>query len=96
MSAVNGKLENSATPGWQVLLFACAGSIGFLIILTCGDFVYKHTRGHRAYSDLIWVAMMLGGMVGAVYFYRILVRGYHLGIEFFHGLQWYHWLWAVM
>ena len=96
MSSVNGKLGNNAVPGWQVPLFAGAGSIGFLIILAFGDFVYKYTRGHRAYSDLIWVGMMLGGMVGAVCFYRILAQGYHLGIELFRGLQWYNWLWAVI
>lgn len=94
MSPVKAKLGNNAAPGWQVLLFAGAGSIGFLIILAYGDFVYKHTRGHPAYSDLIWVGTMLGGIIVAGYLYRILGQGYHLGIEFFRGLQWYHWLWA--
>lgn len=96
VSPVNGKLGNNAAPAWQVLLFAGAGSIGFLIILAFGDFVYKRTLGHRAYSDLLWVGLMAGGIVGAVYFYRPLTQGYHLGIEFFRGLQWYHWLWAVI
>src|SRR5205823_14766181 len=40
--------------------------------------------------------MMLGGIAGAVYLFRIVAQGYHLGIEFFRGLQWYHWLWAVI
>ena len=96
MSPVNGKLENNAAPAWQALLFAGAGFIGFLIILAFGDFVYKHTLGYRAYSDLLWVGLMAGGIVGAVYFYRSLAQGYHLGIELFRGLQWYHWLWAVI
>jgi hypothetical protein len=96
LSPANGKLGHNATPGWQVLLFAGAGSIGFLIILALGDFVYKHTRGHPAYSDVIWVGMMLGGMVAAVYFSHILAEGYHLGIEFFRGLRWYHWMWAII
>ncbi len=94
MSAVNRKLGHNATPAWQVLLFAGMGSIGFLIILAFGDFVYKHTLDHRAYSDLIWIGTMLAGLITAVYFYRLLAQGYHLGIEFFRGLQWYHWLWA--
>jgi hypothetical protein len=96
VSPVNGKLGNNAAPGWQVLLFAGAGGIGFLIILAFGGFVYKYTVGYRAYSDLIWVGMMLGGMVGAVYLYRTLAQGYHLGIELFRGLRWYHCLWAVI
>jgi hypothetical protein len=96
VSSVNGRLGNKAAPGWQALLFAGAGSIGLLSILAFGDFIYKHTRSHRAYSDLIWVGMMLGGMVGAAYFYRSFGQGYRLGIEFFRGLQWYHWLWALI
>jgi hypothetical protein len=93
---VNGKLASDAAPGWQVLLFAGAGFIGFQLILAFGDLVHKYTSGHRAYSDLIWVGLMLGGIVGAVFFYRLLAQGYHLGIGFFRGLQWYHWLWAVI
>jgi len=96
LSPVNGKLGNNTAPGWQILLFAGAGSIGFLIILAFGNFVYKYTSGHRAYSDLLWVGLMAGGIVGAVYAYRTFAQGYHLGLEFFHGLQWYHWLWAVI
>lgn len=96
MSAVKEKPGTNATPGWQVLVFVGAGSIGFLIILAFGDFVHKHTSGHRAYSDLIWVGVMLGGIIVAAYIYHLLARGYRLGIEFFRGLQWYHWLWAAI
>ena len=54
LSPVSRKLGNNAAPGWQVLLFVGAGSMGFLIILAFGDFVYKYTYGYRAYSDLIF------------------------------------------
>jgi len=96
VSPVNAKLGNNATPGWQILLFAGAGSIGFLIILALGDFVHKYTHSHRAYSDLLWIGLMAGVVVGVFYFRHTFTQGYHLGIELFHGLQWYHWMWAAI
>jgi len=93
----NGKFaRDAAAPGWQVLLFAGLGSLGFLVILAFGDFVVKHAKTHRSYLEEIWVGLMVCGMLGAIYFYRTFRQGYRLSVGWFRSLQWYHWLWAVI
>lgn len=84
------------TPGWQVALFAVAGSVGFLVILSLADFVTKHNQSHRTDTEYIVLILLGLGLGGAFYFLRTFRQFYPGVLSMFKRLEWYHWLWFVI
>ncbi|MBZ5597246.1 MAG: O-antigen ligase family protein [Acidobacteriia bacterium] len=103
METSNQKFENGSGRGassspWQVLLFVTLGSLGFLAILKLADIVEKHSYKYKyhGYKELVLIALMAGGALGLIYFYKTFREAWPAALETIRSLRWYHWLWTVI
>lgn len=94
----NGSGPSASSSPWLVLLFVTLGSLGFLAILKVADIVAKHRYkyDYHSYTELVLIALIVSAALGTIYFYRTLRQAWPATIEMIRGLQWYHWLWAII
>lgn len=85
-----------SNPGVLALVFAATGTLGFLGILQLAGFVLKHTATHRAYTEYVLIGLLLGALVGALYFFHVFRQIKSGAMDLYHSLRWWHWMWAIL
>jgi hypothetical protein len=84
------------SPPWHAALFAIIGSLGFLLVLSIGDFAVKHAHSNRSYREYIWLGLMGFGLLAMACLWRTVRQMYPSAVAMVKNLQWYHWLWFAI